>query len=117
MTRRDSPSRMFETTSAFVTWSIATITAAVTNNNEATRRRVVSTGRIISARPARAPRSARALVDLLAVQAERRIRQREQPRLGDRVPAVLADPVRPTVDRVDGVVHLVQKVADVVADR
>src|SRR2546425_1158768 len=117
MTRRDSPSRKCETTSAFVPWSIATIAAATANNNTATRRRVVSTERIISARPGRAGRSARALVDLLAVEAERRIRQREQPRLRDRVPAVLADPVCPTVDRVDCVIHLVQQVADVVADR
>src|SRR5438067_11220379 len=119
MTRRDSPSGRCDTTSAFVTWSIATMTAEVTNSNTTTRRErtVVSTERIIWARLSHAGRSARALVDLFAVQAERRIRQRQQPRLRDRVPAVLADPIRPAVDRVNGVVDLVQQVADVVYDR
>src|SRR5207248_1357318 len=119
MTRRDSPSRRSETTRAFVTWSTATMTAAAANNRRAVRRvgAGVSTLRIICARSALAGCSARALVDLLAVQAERRVRQGQQPRLGDRVAAVLADPVRPPVDGVDRVIHLVEQVPDVVPDR
>src|SRR5438445_218171 len=84
MTRRDSPSRKCETTSAFVPWSIATIAAATANNNTATRRRVVSTERIISARPGRAGRSARALDDLLGHNRLGHDRLRDRSRLRDR---------------------------------
>src|SRR4029077_17822292 len=70
-----------------------------------------------------APRRARASTDLPVclrlgvLEAEADVRKGLHPRLLDRLPASLADPVRPGVDPREGPIDLLQQVAHVLLDR